>query len=348
MPEAFPSLTSQPSAQSMLNCSPQSPVGAQVAQALLRDYYKIEGAVSLVASERDENFHIKLTEGRSLIFKVFGLSQHQSDADLLASVLTHLARNARSLPVPRLTQSYDSHPVISFLDYTGRERHAVLYSFLPGKLLMDAYRSSDQQRQCGAILANIAIALKTFSHPRMHRSIIWDLRHLPALRGLLPQIDELPYAAFIRNYLDEYSQRVAERLAVLPQQIVHNDFNARNIIVDERCNDRVTGIIDFGDAVYTARVADIAVGVIGQLSDPDAANRAMTAFVEAYQEISPLQPDENALLPWLVAGRIVQNVVVTSWYRSRNPANEHFAGFGRDFFGWRIEFAERLQSTAQS
>lgn len=331
----------------MLGSASSSPVGAATAAELLRDRYGLEGELCQLTGERDENFLIKVADRRALILKVFGLSQPHGEAELLAAILTHLERHAPDLPVPRLSHSRDGRAVNSFSGDDGRERNAVLYSFLPGKPLIEAERSSDQAHQCGALLARTAIALKDFNHPRMYRPVVWDLRHVPALRTLLPQIDGLPFDMFIREFLDEFAVAAAPRLAALLQQFVHNDFNARNIIVDKQDDSRITGIIDFGDAVHSARVADVAVGVIGQLSMPDSADNAMGAFVEAYQAISPLQPDEVRLLPWLVAGRIVQNVVITSWYRSRNPDNEHFAAFGPQFFAWRIEFAARLHAKAR-
>jgi Ser/Thr protein kinase RdoA (MazF antagonist) len=128
------------------------------------------------------------------------------------------------------------------------------------------------------------------------------------------------------------------------RQFVHNDFNARNIIVDPSDESRVTGIIDFGDSVHTALIADVAVGAVGQLSAPETADEAIQHFVRAYREIEPLDGQELALLPWLIAGRIVQNVVITSWRRARDPEDPHFKAFGASFFKWRVELAKRLVS----
>jgi hydroxylysine kinase len=168
------------------------------------------------------------------------------------------------------------------------------------------------------------------------------LRNIPVLRGLLPQIDDLPFAPFVREFLDFFARDIARPLAALPHQFVHNDFNARNLIVDERDDARISGVIDFGDAAYTARIVDVAVAVIGQLSAPDTADLALETFIEAYRAVSPLEAREEALLPCLVAARIVQNVVMTSWYRSRQPVDGHFAAFDAEYFAWRVDFARRL------
>src|SRR6185437_9325891 len=102
------------------------------------------------------------------------------------------------------------------------------------------------------------------------------------------------------------------------------------------------GVIDFGDSVHTALVADVAVGVIGQLATPETADQSIREFVRAYCEVEPLSSEELAILPRLIAARIVQNVVITSWYRARTPGGTHFDGFDARFFEWRVALARRL------
>jgi Ser/Thr protein kinase RdoA (MazF antagonist) len=159
---------------------------------------------------------------------------------------------------------------------------------------------------------------------------------------LLHEIPGLLEAEFIRGFLAEFATRISPRLAMLRSQFVHNDFNARNLIVDPADESRIVGVIDFGDSVHTALVADVAVGVIGQLAAPETADESMREFVDAYCDVVPLSPEELAMLPLLIAGRIVQNVVMTSWHRARNPGGTHFDGFDTAYFEWRVALARRL------
>lgn len=99
-------------------------------------------------------------------------------------------------------------------------------------------------------------------------------------------------------------------------------FNARNILVDVEDESRVTGIIDFGDSVQTSLIADVALSVMGQLADPETAEDSIRELVAAYCEVVPLLAEELELLNSLIAGRIVQNIVMTSWHRARNPAGQ--------------------------
>lgn len=329
----------------MIDPAAHDSIEETLASQLLDRHYGVLGALGKLTAERDDNFHVMSAGNASsdgMIFKVFGLSSHPDEPDLLAAVLVFLAAAAPALPVPRLRLDRQGRPIVSFRDPAGRTRRAIGYSYLPGTPLFSTERTVAQARQCGTMLADLAGALAKFRHPAMYRELIWDLRQVSRLQALLPQIDDLPFASFVYDFLDYFTRDVARPLALAPRQFVHNDFNARNIIVDAKDPSRVTGIIDFGDALHTARVVDVAVGVIGQITALDTAKEAMDEFVAAYEAVTPLAADERTLLPALVAARIVQNVVMTSWYRSRDPAGGHFAVFGPAYFEERIEFAKYL------
>ena len=330
---------------STLEGTPARKLGPSAAANLIGQHYEIEGDLSPLTAELDENFRVRTARGDDAIFKIFGSSRAEEAASLLAATLAYLERTAPDLPVPRVMAGRGG-AILRFLDEDGRDRRAILYSFLPGKPLMDASRQLEQYRQCGALLAKLARALHAFRHPAMHRLLIWDLRNVPALRGIVHQIPELAFKPFLLDFLDAFTRDVAGHLASLPHQFVHNDFNARNILVSAEDDSQICGVIDFGDALFTARIADVAVGVIGQLSAPDCAALAMDSFVAAYESVSPMETLEKQLLPWLVAARIVQNIVMTSWYRSRQPEAGHFVGFDVDYFAWRKDFAQALISNA--
>lgn len=308
---------------------------------MLARHYGAFDAIGTLTAERDENFRVTRADG-DFVLKIFAPGTPMAEAEMLCAVLGHLERCAPELPVPRLARSVDGADVVRLPPAQGRERLAVLYSFLPGRPLMDAARSIGQARACGGLLARLGLALHDFAHPAMHRALIWDLRRLPDLLPIAAQLREVPFAGFVLPFLERFTCEVLPALDRLPRQFVHNDLNARNVIVASDNQDRIAGIIDFGDAVHTARICDVAVGVIGQLAAPHSADAMMQAFVESYHQQAPLSDQERALLPWLVAGRVVQNITMIAHYREGSEESGHFAGFGADYFGWRVAFSQRL------
>ena len=319
-------------------------VSSARAESLAREHFGVAGHAERLTGERDENFWIRTEVGPGYVLKVASAAEAPEVTGLQIAALLHVERVDPILPCARVHRCKDGGTAVRFIDESGAARTAVLYSFLPGKPLLYASRSPPQRAACGRLLARLGHALRDFEHPASHRALVWDLRRLPELQGRMREIPGLLEAESIRGFLADFGAQFAPRLATLRTQFVHNDFNARNLIVDAADESQVVGVIDFGDSVHTALVADVAVGVIGQLAAPETADDSIRDFVHAYCEVEPLSSEELAILPQLIAGRIVQNVVMTAWHRARNPGGTHFDGFDTTYFQWRVALAKRLVS----
>ena len=60
--------------------------------------------------------------------------------------------------------------------------------------------------------------------------------------------------------LARFDQDVAPIIVELPHAVTQNDANDHNILVD-KSGARVTGMLDFGDMCYTARVFELGIMV---------------------------------------------------------------------------------------
>ena len=145
----------------------------------------------------------------------------------------------------------------------------------------------------GRTVARVDRALADFEHPAMHRAHPWDLRNGPDV----PALDHLPH------------------------QVIHNDANEHNVLVDE--HGAVVGLIDFGDVVWTARVCGLAVaGAYAMQGRPDPA-RAVVPVVRGYHEVTPLRPDELAVLFELMRVRLRLSVAMAAAQSAAAPENEY-------------------------
>jgi hydroxylysine kinase len=332
--------------ESLLTTLGGQPTAVTIEQAeeLVRQHFGIGAHAERLTGERDENFRMHVEGGDGYVLRIAHPAEPLEISDLSRAALVHLERVDPALPVQRVCHALDGDTRIQFTDQSQARRSGMLCTYLPGTPLILARRSPAQRESCGRLLARLGQALRSFEHSGSRRDLLWDLRHLPRLAPLLQELPDLAAVDFLTDFVARFASAVAPRLASVRRQFVHNDFNARNIIVDASDESRVTGIIDFGDSVHTALIADVAVGAVGQLSDAQTADEAIQHFVRAYCEVEPLDRQELALLPWLIAGRIVQNVVITSWRRARDPEDAHFKAFGPAFFEWRVELAKRLVS----
>lgn len=145
----------------------------------------------------------------------------------------------------------------------------------------------------GRTVARVDRALADFTHPDMHRPHRWNLTNAPGV----PALDHLPH------------------------QVIHNDANEFNVLVGpERA---VSGLIDFGDVVYTARVCGLAIaGAYAMQGCADPA-RAVVPLVRGYHEVAPLTADELAVLFELMIARLRMSVAMAAQQSAEQPDNEY-------------------------
>jgi Ser/Thr protein kinase RdoA (MazF antagonist) len=143
------------------------------------------------------------------------------------------------------------------------------------------------------VVARVARGLRGFFHPAARYEIAWDIARAPAQRadiGAVPEGGRDVVAAV----LDRFESHVAPVLGGLRAQVVHNDMGRANVLVDD--SGAVSGIIDFGDMTHTALVCDLAVAMADVLNGRADAMRAAPAVIAGYRSVTPLEPEEAAVL----------------------------------------------------
>jgi hydroxylysine kinase len=188
----------------------------------------------------------------------------------------------------------------------------------------------------------LGLALSAFSHLAAQRPLVWDLKHVGQTLGLLDELGDFPAKDAIATLISRIDARIRAEFGNLRQQVIHNDMNDMNVLVDPENEDSVVGIIDFGDLVHTALVADVAIVAADQIDTEKGARASINDVVMAYHATTPLLPQELAMLNPLIAGRLLADVVIASWHRRRNPTGTHYADLGRDFIEARVQIAAEV------
>jgi hypothetical protein len=170
-----------------------------------------------------------------------------------------------------------------------------------------------------AMNARITVALQGFDHPAADHVLQWDIKQASALRPMLPAIADSGLRALATQTLDHFDAHVAPRLSSLRWQVVHADMNPHNVLVTADGSD-IAGVLDFGDMVRTPLACDLAVTASYQIDEADALG-SLAGFVGAYHAVLPLTADEVALIPELVAARMLTTLAITSTRAGRYPDN---------------------------
>jgi 4-aminobutyrate aminotransferase-like enzyme/Ser/Thr protein kinase RdoA (MazF antagonist) len=275
----------------------------------LEKHWGLAGELVPLHGERDRNFRVESGDRRHLL-KVHNPADTELVVDLQVSVLRHLRSVAADLPVPAAVPALDGRPWVELTGQDGRRSLAWVQTWLRGRHPEPTELRTSQLQDWGRTSARLGRALRGFGHPGAHQPMLWDVKRLPSLRPWLPAVpgDRRPAIELV---LDRFDERVAPALPRLRAQVVHNDLAPTNVLVGEDL--AVTGITDFGDTTHTALVCDLAVAAADLVDELAGGFELVPEVVAGYEEVTPLEPEERALVMDLVAARYAASVLITAW-----------------------------------
>jgi 4-aminobutyrate aminotransferase-like enzyme len=149
----------------------------------------------------------------------------------------------------------------------------------------------------------------------------------------LPDIADIGWRALVTSELEKLEHRLAGTLPSLRRSIIHNDANDYNVLVDalsDRATEfRVSGVIDFGDMIHSATIADLAVAIAYAVLDKPDPLSAASFLVRGYQSASVIAPEELSVLFDLVKLRLCLSVAVAIDQQRQRPGDEYL-GISQD------------------
>lgn len=289
---------------------------------VLKNYYGIEAVeAKKLNSERDENFLVHaINPDRKITIKFAHPSEDPLASSFQTDILRYLNTHDPSLPVQKIVPSTSGDSQIR-INCDGIMRTARVVTFLDGQLLSDAPKSTVQAENLGKIAGRIAKALEGFSHPGQDHLLHWDVQHASQVRVYLSAIKNPKHRELLEKCLSHFENYVKPKLDKLRKQVIHNDFSPQNLLVSAKDPDQVTGVLDFGDSVYTPLAIDPAVGAAYQLGKDDDLLKRAVSFVKGFHSTNPLTKEELSLIYDLVVTRTVIRIAISTWRAEKFPDN---------------------------
>ncbi len=292
--------------------------------AILSAHYDLACAeCQVLDSERDQNFLVTISDGNRHVFKIANAAE---DPDLIQAQSEMLEVVSRACPgiCPQIVPNRHGNSLTA-LDQHERRYLARLVDFLPGTVLASLeYVSPQLQRQWGRMAGQIGQALREFDHPALHREFHWDLACAESvIDSGMDYLTDAELRQLVGTLLEQYRSQTRPLLDDVPCSVVHNDANDGNLIVNVPVSgdypNTITGVIDFGDAVHSWTIADLAISIAYAWLKTDDPLETARNLIQGYLEFRPISETEAAALFGLACMRLCTSAVIAARQYQQRP-----------------------------
>ena len=280
------------------------------AQAIAEKYFGIQASARELPSERDRNFLLTEGGGEKFVLKIANAREKREVLEAQNAMMSHLAERVSFCP--RVVSALSGEQIVVV------EKHLVrVLSHLPGKPLATVkVQPPELLHDFGRKLGQLSCALAGFDHPALHRDFHWDLaKGAQVVTQFGPRIKADKLRKLVLGYQEP-------SFANLRRSVIHADANDYNVLVDEELNE-VVGLIDFGDAVYSYTVGDLAIAVAYVVLGKEDPFGAAAPVIEGYREEFELTNAELDALWTLVRLRLCMSVCIAAYQQEQHPENEY-------------------------
>ncbi|MBK8193934.1 MAG: aminotransferase class III-fold pyridoxal phosphate-dependent enzyme [Lewinellaceae bacterium] len=293
--------------------------------ALALEHYHLEVSVTPLPGEIDLNFHVRTPSGEVFTLKIANPAERRENLEFQNALMLRLAATDIGLEVPQVIPARNGEHITAITAPDGARRLMRLLSWVEGRCFADVCpHSPELMERVGEMCGKLCVALSGFDHPAAQRFIKWDLAQTTWIRDHLAKITDPGKQALAAYFFQLYETEVLPQQDDLRQSVIYNDANDYNILVSHDLeNPVVPGVIDFGDAVFSHTLNELAIAAAYvAMHKPDPLT-AIFHLTRGFHRVFPLTGQEAAVLFPLISARLLISVTCSAINLAENPGNEY-------------------------
>lgn len=291
------------------------------AQHIAKELFHLSGTAIALDGEADFNFKIQ-TSNKNYLLKISRPNEDLDYVDFQSKLLQHVATK-NTMEIPEIILDTNGSAISTTKDDNGEDRLVRLMSWLEGRLWSSVNpHTNSLLKSLGEKAGLITAGLQDFEHHFAERYLEWDISNALWCREKLDMFEETR-KNILSTFLDAFEQ-IQPEYAAFRKSVVHNDVNDNNIIVeDELIQPSVRSIIDYGDAVKTQTINDVAITLAYAIMGKEDPIAAAVEVLRGYHKQLPLLEEELAVLHTLVAMQLTITVTKAAMNTIAEPENEY-------------------------
>lgn len=298
-------------------------INKKEAEEILFDLFNIKGEVSELPGEVDFNFRIKIKNEEGYILKISRLNEDAGYLDFQQSLLRFIEKRGSDFEAPKVITDKKGRVVSEIIDENGNIRKVRLLTWISGRVWSSVNPQLNDLRfslgkQCGILTK----ALQGFDHTEAHRYFEWDVAQSLWTKEYLNLFSSEEKK--ILSFFQERFEFSKESYDMLRKAVVHNDANDNNVIVSESLiAPKVKAAIDYGDAIYTQIINDLAITCAYAIMHHNNPLDASLPIIKGYHFEFPLEEIELKHLYNAIAMRLVISVTKSAINKEKEPDNTY-------------------------
>jgi len=291
--------------------------------ALARQYFNLDVSVKPLPGELDFNFYVQTASGVAYTLKIAHPQERRENLELQNAMIQHLAAAGLGLEVPVVVASVVGELMTIITAPDGSRCFLRLLSWVEGRCFAEVNPQTPHLlEKVGELCGKLSRALEGFDHPAAHRFLKWDVSQTGWTGAHLAKIADEKNRETATWFYDLFEKQAAPLLPRLRQSVCHSDANDYNILVShDPENPVVPGVIDFGDAVYTHTINELAIAAAYTAMHQPDPMAAIMHLTRGFHRIFPLTEQEAAVLFPLIGARLLISVTCSAMNLAENPDN---------------------------
>ena len=291
-------------------------------QNFLGDRYRLHGDVVKLYGESDLNYLFVSTDGKKYILKIASPQKSESLLQGENRLLDFLDQQKKSFVTPVPVTDRSGKTVCRLSEIFKPFKWGRLLSWIEGVLWSGVpYKSARTLYSLGHSLGQLTGCLQEFDHPAAHRDFRWDVLHASWVGD--KSYFNADQQVIIDYFMHRYKTKVRRQCENIRKSVVYNDANDHNLLLTlpDGQDYQISGIIDFGDFVYTATISELAVGITYAVLDLPDPLEAARVIIKGYHHAFALEEEEVEVLYDLIAMRLLISVTISAENAFSSPLN---------------------------
>lgn len=299
--------------------TPQPNFSIGMVERFIDAQYGFSVKAKALTSERDQNF-LCTQEKNNYILKISNPYEDKTILEMQNSCIQYISGRDPSISIPSIIPGLNDEPIQS-IQKENDTFFVRLLNYVPGQFLKDIHHQHNLLYKLGIFLGRLTNAMDGFDHAAAHRKFEWNIENLDFI------IDHNHFLEskieIVKHFTEQYVDNILPVSSGLRKAVIHNDGNDHNVLVNNL--GKPSGIIDFGDMVYTYVVCEPAVCMAYVAAENREPLDLISQVLKGFHNEHPLVEEELLAAIYLVCMRLCITVTMAAYRKQLFPQNKYIS-----------------------